>query len=90
MKDDLPTPEELGEKLKRGEITKEEAIEVMSERARREAFAGLYGPLPGQAKAAGAPAGAAAPRRPWRTVAVFALLLCATLVLLYFVLAALH
>ena len=41
MKDDLSTPEELGEKLKRGEITKEEAIEVMSERARREAFAGL-------------------------------------------------
>jgi hypothetical protein len=42
---DLPTPEELGEKLKAGEITKEEAIEVMSERARREAFRTMYGPI---------------------------------------------
>jgi hypothetical protein len=40
---DLPTPEELGEKLKAGEITKEEAIEVMSERARREAFSNMLG-----------------------------------------------
>jgi len=88
MKDELPTPEELGEKLKRGEITKEEAIEVMSERARREAFAGLYGPVPPQGKADGTGAGAAA-RRPWRTVAVFAVVLLAALVVLYLVLAAL-
>ena len=43
---DLPTPEELGDKLKAGQITKEEAIEIMSERARREALGGLYGPPP--------------------------------------------
>ena len=42
--DDLPTPDELGEKLKAGEITKEEAVEVMSQRARRDGLAGLYGP----------------------------------------------
>ena len=44
MVDDLPTPDELGDQLKAGEITREEAIEIMSERARREALAGLYGP----------------------------------------------
>jgi len=43
---DLPTPDELGDKLKAGEITKEQAIEIMSERARREALGGLYGPPP--------------------------------------------
>ena len=37
MEDKLPTPEELGERLKKGEITEAEAIEIMSERARREA-----------------------------------------------------
>ena len=47
---DLPTPEELGDKLKAGEITKEQAIEIMSERARAEALGGLYGPPPEQAK----------------------------------------
>jgi hypothetical protein len=47
---DLPTPDELGDKLKAGEITKEEAIEIMSERARREALGGLYGPPPDQNK----------------------------------------
>jgi hypothetical protein len=80
MKDDLSTPEELGEKLKRGEITKEEAIEVMSERARREAFAGLYTPLP-PGGAATAPA--TAPRQAWRAVAGFALILIGVLVLLW-------
>jgi hypothetical protein len=49
---DLPTPEELGEKLKAGEITKEQAVEIMSERARREALGGLYGPPPEQTRAA--------------------------------------
>lgn len=44
--DSLPTPEELGAKLKAGEITKEEAIEIMSERARRDAFSGIYPPAP--------------------------------------------
>lgn len=43
---DLPTPDELGDMLKAGEITKEQAIEIMSERARREALGGLYGPPP--------------------------------------------
>ena len=42
MEDKLPTPEELGERLKKGEITEAEAIEIMSERARREAFANLF------------------------------------------------
>lgn len=41
---DLPTPDELGEMLKAGQITKEQAVEIMSERARREALGGLYGP----------------------------------------------
>ena len=44
MEDKLPTPEELGERLKKGEITEAEAIEIMSERARREAFANLFNP----------------------------------------------
>ena len=44
MEDKLPTPEELGERLKKGEITEAEAIEIMSERARREAFANLFKP----------------------------------------------
>ena len=51
MEDPLPTPEELGERLKKGEITEAEAIEIMSERARREAFATLFNPgakLPAQ------------------------------------------
>jgi hypothetical protein len=30
---DLPTPEELGDKLKAGEITAAQAVEIMSERA---------------------------------------------------------
>ncbi|MBN2451176.1 MAG: hypothetical protein JXR77_12350 [Lentisphaeria bacterium] len=55
---DLPTPEELGEKLKRGEITKEEAIEVMSERARREAFAQMYAPPAGDRHGRGTAQGA--------------------------------
>ncbi len=42
--DNLPTPDELGDLLKAGEITRAEAIEIMSERARREALAGLYSP----------------------------------------------
>ena len=44
MEDKRPTPEELGERLKKGEITEAEAIEIMSERARREAFANLFNP----------------------------------------------
>jgi hypothetical protein len=83
MPDELPTPEELGEKLKRGEITKEEAIEVMTERARREAFASLYGPMAGTAGAAAPSAGA---RRPWKAIAAFVLLLLAAMVLLWLLL----
>ena len=44
MEDPLPTPEELGERLKKGEITEAEAIEIMSQRARREAFATMFNP----------------------------------------------
>lgn len=81
MKDDLSTPEELGEKLKRGEITKEDAIEIMSERARREAFAGLYAPVV-PPDAAGKPAGTPR-RRAWKAVAAFAAFLIGALVLLW-------
>ena len=35
---DYPTDDELGEKLQKGEITREEVIEIMSERARQRAF----------------------------------------------------
>ena len=38
----LPTPEQLGEMLKTGRITEGEAAEIMAERARAEAFRGLY------------------------------------------------
>lgn len=50
MKDDLPTPEELGEQIKAGKITEAEAIEIMSDRARRQAFANLFGPQQPQPK----------------------------------------
>jgi hypothetical protein len=82
MKDDLPTPEELGEKLKRGEITKEEAIEVMSERARRDAFANLFGPMP--AAAGATPTGSRT--LPWKAIAGFVLALAAATVLLWLLL----
>jgi hypothetical protein len=82
MRDDLPTPDELGEKLKRGEITKEEAIEVMSLRARRDAFAGLYAPIAPAGESAGP---ASAPqRRAWRVVgAVLAALVTGALLVLW-------
>ena len=41
----LPSPEELGEWVEAGKMTEAEAVEIMSERARRTALAGLYGPL---------------------------------------------
>ena len=37
-----PTPDELGEMLQAGEITREEAVEIMAQRARAEAFNSLY------------------------------------------------
>ena len=40
----LPTPDELGEMLQAGEITREEAIEIMDQRTREEAFNNLYNP----------------------------------------------
>ncbi|OGV74158.1 MAG: hypothetical protein A3K19_21020 [Lentisphaerae bacterium RIFOXYB12_FULL_65_16] len=43
--DRLPTPEELGDMLKRGEITREEAIEIMDQRARDEAIGTLLKPM---------------------------------------------
>ncbi len=79
---DLPTPDELGEKLKAGEITKEQAIEIMSERARREALGGLYGPPPDPNRSD--PQAAAKARKVARgigiTMAILALILVALLV----------
>ena len=70
MEDKLPTPEELGERLKKGEITEGEAIEIMSERARREAFATLFNPnakLGAEEKKAEDP-----PKKQWKQAALFA------------------
>ena len=70
MEDKLPTPEELGERLKKGEITEAEAIEIMSERARREAFANLFNPnakLGEEEKKAAEP-----PKKQWKQAAVLA------------------
>ena len=70
MEDKLPTPEELGERLKKGEITEAEAIEIMSERARREAFANLFNPnakLGTEEKKAEEP-----PKKQWKQAALFA------------------
>ena len=83
--DDLPTPEELGDKLKAGEITREEAIEVMSERARREAFRQIYGQ--GRHPSGGADEENASPKaNPARRVArwgLFGLLLALLLAILF-------
>lgn len=43
-----PTPEELGQMLERGEITEEEANELMARRVQTDAFKNLYGPLRGR------------------------------------------
>ncbi len=51
---DYPTPEELGEKLTAGEITKEEAVEIMAQRARADAMTSLYSPAAGEADEDGA------------------------------------
>ncbi|MBR4416977.1 MAG: hypothetical protein IKS67_09410 [Victivallales bacterium] len=70
MEDKLPTPEELGERLKKGEITEAEAIEIMSERARREAFANLFNPnakLGVEEKKAAEP-----PKKQWKQAVLFA------------------
>ena len=70
MEDKLPTPEELGERLKKGEITEAEAIEIMSERARREAFANLFNPnakFDAEEKKAEEP-----PKKQWKQAALFA------------------
>ena len=73
MEDKLPTPEELGERLKKGEITEAEAIEIMSERARREAFANLFNPnakLGEEEKKAAEP-----PKKQWKQAALFAVVI---------------
>jgi len=41
---DMLTPEQLGDMLTAGEITKEEAIETMAQRTRQEALKSLYSP----------------------------------------------
>jgi hypothetical protein len=43
----LPTPEELGEMIERGEITHAEANELMAERIRRQAFVSMFDGLGG-------------------------------------------
>ncbi len=50
--DRLPTSDELGEMLEKGEISLEEATEIMAQRARMEAFGAMNRQLGG---AAGAP-----------------------------------
>jgi hypothetical protein len=88
----LPTPEEIGRMLEKGEITRGEAIEMMDERARQEALQNLYGPAPGQVEqtsgAADRPLASEGGGRPLRLVAlgvailmVFALLTAALIYL---------
>ena len=70
MEDKLPTPEELGERLKKGEITEAEAIEIMSERARREAFSNLFNPNAKLGEEEKKPA--EPPKKQWKQAALFA------------------
>ncbi|MGI5922508.1 MAG: hypothetical protein ACOX9E_01040 [Lentisphaeria bacterium] len=88
---DYPTDDELGEKLQKGEITREEVIEIMSERARQQAFATLFNPSAPLGRAAqdrqqpgAGDAGAAAAARPWyrRRGLWLVLVLCLALVFL--------
>ena len=48
---DSLTPEQLGEMLAAGEITREEAVEIMSQRIRRESLQSLYAPPGAEAEA---------------------------------------
>ncbi|MBT3380314.1 MAG: hypothetical protein HN742_21280 [Lentisphaerae bacterium] len=77
---DSLTPDELGELLKRGEITKEEAIEVMAQRTRNEAMQNLYGPPPEAAAGDGEPG--KAPGKPSLKAVIVVLLLIVLFVLL--------
>ena len=70
MEKNLPTPDELGERLEKGEITEAEAIEIMSERARREAFANLFNPAAGLPGTAADEKAEKPPRRQGRQAAV--------------------
>ena len=89
---DYPTDDELGEKLQKGEITREEVIEIMSERARQRAFATLFNPSAPLGQAAkdgrqshtGGTAGSAVVGRPWyRQRGLWLVIaLCAALVIL--------
>lgn len=90
---DYPTDDELGEKLQKGEITREEVIEIMSERARQRAFATLFNPgaplgqaaKDGQAPSAGgSPGSGVTTARPWyRQRGLWLVIaLCAALVIL--------
>ena len=79
MEDKLPTPEELGERLKKGEITEAEAIEIMSERARREAFATLFNPnakLGAEEKRVEEP-----PKKQWKQVVILAVVIIVIIVI---------
>ena len=89
---DYPTDDELGEKLQKGEITREEVIEIMSEHARQRAFATLFNPgtplcqaaKDGQAPSAGSSPGSGVAARPWyRQRGLWLVIaLCAALVIL--------
>ena len=61
----LPTPEELGKQIERGEMTEAEAAEIMAERARRRQRR-RHAPASGPPSLAAAPLDAPRPRRPLR------------------------
>ena len=82
MVDDLPTPEELGERLQAGEITREEAIEIMTARARRDAFSTLYAP-PGAEPGQSPPDPSSGTGRMLALVVLLILFLTVVLVLLF-------
>ena len=60
----LPTPEELGKRIERGEMTEAEAAEIMAERARRAALPFLYPPDDDEPPQSAAPAAASADGTP--------------------------
>ena len=83
----LPTPEELGKRIERGEMTEAEAAEIMAERARRAALPFLYPPdddeppQPAAASADGTPP--LPPRRRWQPLLWTLLALAALCALLW-------
>ena len=60
----LPTPEELGKRIERGEMTEAEAAEIMAECARRAALPFLYPPDDDEPPQPAAPAAVSADGTP--------------------------